>query len=551
MKENIIIEVENYDKYIVRENSTVETLLEQIKDSSDVIAAIIDKEIVELSHKLKEDTKLKLIKTTDRIGRKIYRNGLKFLYITAIKELYGEDTVVRLLHSIDKGIYSVLDIDRDVTEEDINKIKDKMKELSSKNLSITKLSTSRKNAIEYFESHNELEKANAYKQMTAEVVTLYQLLNYYNYFYYFMPINTRILKDFDLSLINSHGIVLRYPSNLANTIPEYNHVPEVLHEFKSYADWCQKLGIKYASDVNNIVINGRIREFIQINELRHNEDINNLVEHIYKNKETLKFVLIAGPSCSGKTTTSRKLALFLKSKGLNPFIISVDDYYKDREDTPKDENGNYQFDVIEALDINLFNEHLQKLLNKEKVIIPTFNFITGEKEYKREPISIENRDIIIIEGLHTLNEKLTSAIDKKNKYKVYISPFTPLGLDRHNHVSTVDLRFLRRLVRDEMNRGYSAKETLKNWRNIRKQEELYVFPYQNEADRVINTALIYEIGVLKTYAVPLLYSVNHESEYYEEALRVINFLKGFLNIPERDIPSTSVLREFVGNGYFE
>ncbi len=549
MKENIIIEIEGYDKVIFKEGGTLEDLLKQIGAPSNIIAARINNEIVELSHILKEDTQITLINTLDRLGAKIYRSGLKFLYIVAIKELYGANTRVELKHSLDKGIYTTVDFDP--TDKSIDDIKAKMTELVSKNLKIEKVSTSRKEAIKYFESIKDTEKVENYKQMTGEVVTLYTLMDHYNYFYSIMPTNTGILKDFDLTLTKDKGIMLRYPATFDGKIPRYNHIENVLNVFKTYGQWANNLKVKYVSDVNQVVIDGKIKEFIELNEIKQNEDINTIASEIKDNLSKIKLVLIAGPSSSGKTTTSKKLALYLKSKGINPFVISTDDYFKNRIDTPKNEKGEYEYDIIDAIDVNLFNDHLTKLLNGESVKIPTYNFLTGEKEYKRPPVSLKERDLIIIEGIHTLNERLTASVERKNKYKIYISPFTPLGLDRHNHISTVDLRLIRRLVRDYRTRGYSGEETLKNWQNVRASEEKYIFPYQTEADRVLNTALIYELGILKTYAIPILHSVNYKSEFYPEALRIINFLKYFFDIPADTLPSTALLREFVGNGYFE
>lgn len=549
MKDNIIIEIEGYDRVIFKEGGTLEDLLKQIGADSNIIAARINNEIVELSYVLKEDTKVSLINTLDRMGAKIYRNGLKFLYIVAIKELYGTNTRVELKHSLDKGIYTLVDFE--LTEKTIDDIKAKMTELVNKNLRIEKISTNRKEAIKYFESIKDLEKVENYKQMTNEVVTLYSLMDYYNYFYSIMPTNTGILKQFDLTLTKDKGIMLRYPATFDGKIPRYNHIESVLNVFKDYGDWANNLKVNYIADVNKIVIDGKIKEFIELNEIKQNEDINNIVNEIKENINRIKVILIAGPSSSGKTTTSKKLALYMKSKGLNPFVISTDDYFKNRIDTPKNEKGEYEYDIIEAIDIKLFNSHLTKLLNGEEVVMPTYNFITGEKEYKQPAVSLQKNDLLIIEGIHTLNEELTSSVDRKNKYKIYISPFTPLGLDRHNHISTVDLRLIRRLVRDFRTRGYSGEETLKNWQNVRAAEEKYIFPYQTEADRVLNTALIYELGILKTYAIPILHSVNYKSEFYPEALRIINFLKYFFDIPESYLPEMALLREFVGNGYFE
>ncbi len=549
MTNELIIEIEGYGNIVVHEDTTLYDLIKRLNKTDDIIACSINNEIVELSYKLKEDTKLKLISIKDRMGAKIYRSGLKFIYITAIKELFGINTDVKLLHSLDKGIYTRIDLD--LTVDIVKDIKAKMEELVSRDLRFEKITTSRKEAIKYFNEVKEKEKSSMYKQMTGDALTLYNLLNYYNYFYTKMPYSTGIIKSFDLTLTKDKGVMLEYPSTYDMKIPPYTHIDQVLNVFKEYGRWADTLGVKYVSDVNNVVIEGKIKEFIELNEIKQNNDLLKIASEIEKNLNNIKLVLIAGPSSSGKTTTSKKLSLYLKSKGINPFVLSTDDFFKNRIDTPKNENGEYEYDIPEALDIDLFNEKLTSLIKGEETLLPTYNFLTGEKEYKHAPVSLKNRDLIIVEGIHTLNEMLTSKIDRKNKLKIYISPFTPLDLDRHNHVSTVDLRLIRRLVRDYRTRGYNAEETLKNWRVVRRSEEKYIFPYQKEADIVLNTALIYELGVLKTYAVPILFSVSYHSEYYSEALRIINFLKSFLNISDSMLPETALLREFVGGGYFE
>lgn len=549
MTNELIIEIEGYGNIVVHKDTTLYDLIKRLNKTDDIIACSINNEIVELSYKLKEDTKLKLISIKDRMGAKIYRSGLKFIYITAIKELFGINTDVKLLHSLDKGIYTRIDLD--LTVDIVKDIKAKMEELVSRDLRFEKITTSRKEAIKYFNEVKEKEKSSMYKQMTGDALTLYNLLNYYNYFYTKMPYSTGIIKSFDLTLTKDKGVMLEYPSTYDMKIPPYTHMDQVLNVFKEYGRWADTLGVKYVSDVNNVVIEGKIKEFIELNEIKQNNDLLKIASEIEKNLNNIKLVLIAGPSSSGKTTTSKKLSLYLKNKGINPFVLSTDDFFKNRIDTPKNENGEYEYDIPEALDIDLFNEKLTSLIKGEETLLPTYNFLTGEKEYKHPPVSLKNRDLIIVEGIHTLNEMLTSKIDRKNKLKIYISPFTPLDLDRHNHVSTVDLRLIRRLVRDYRTRGYDAEETLKNWRVVRRSEEKYIFPYQKEADIVLNTALIYELGVLKTYAVPILFSVSYHSEYYSEALRIINFLKSFLNISDSMLPETALLREFVGEGYFE
>lgn len=549
MEDKIIVEIEGIGNVVTSVDKTIYDLMKEQNLEKEVIAVIIDNDITELSTKLKIDTKMKLIKIKDRMGAKIYRSGLKFLYITAVKELFGRNTNVELLHSLDKGIYTRINLELNNTM--VDEIKAKMHELVKEDIRITRVVTSRKEAISYFNSVKEYEKSLTYKQMTGEMLTLYSMLDYYNYFYTKMPYSTKILTSFDLTLTTDKGVMLEYPSTFDMKIPEYTHMPQVLNVFDNYAVWAEKLGVKYVSEVNNVVINGKIKEFIELNEIKQNNDLLEIANKIQNNINDIKIVLIAGPSSSGKTTTCKKLALYLKSKGLNPFTLSTDDFFKDRKDTPKNEKGEYEYDIPEAIDIDLFNEKLDALLKGEETTLPTYNFLTGEKEYKRPPVSLKNRDLLIVEGIHTLNELLTSKIPRENKLKIYISPFTPLGLDRHNHVSTVDLRLIRRIVRDARTRGYNAVDTLKSWRNVRISEEKYIFPYQKEADIVLNTALIYELGILKTFAVPLLYNVNYKSEYYTEAKRIINFLKIFLNIPESALPETALLREFVGGGYFE
>lgn len=549
MEDKIIVEIEGVGNVVTSVDKTIYDLMKEQNLENEVIAVIIDNDITELSTKLKEDTKMKLIKIKDRMGAKIYRSGLKFLYITAVKELFGRNTNVELLHSLDKGIYTRINLELNNTM--VDEIKAKMHELVKEDIRITRVVTSRKEAISYFNSVKEYEKSLTYKQMTGEMLTLYSMLDYYNYFYTKMPYSTKILTSFDLTLTTDKGVMLEYPSTFDMKIPEYTHMPQVLNVFDNYAVWAEKLGVKYVSEVNNVVINGKIKEFIELNEIKQNNDLLEIANKIQKNINDIKIVLIAGPSSSGKTTTCKKLALYLKSKGLNPFTLSTDDFFKDRKDTPKNEKGEYEYDIPEAIDIDLFNEKLDALLKGKETTLPTYNFLTGEKEYKHPAVSLKNRDLLIVEGIHTLNELLTSKIPRENKLKIYISPFTPLGLDRHNHVSTVDLRLIRRIVRDARTRGYNAVDTLKSWRNVRISEEKYIFPYQKEADIVLNTALIYELGILKTFAVPLLYNINYKSEYYTEAKRIINFLKIFLNIPESALPETALLREFVGVGYFE
>ncbi len=548
MKEQIKLNVEGKDEIVTKKGIIIADLVKMLGEKKNVIAASVNGEIVELSSKINEDANINFIKTTDSIGSKIYRLGLQFVFIVALKEIYGEKVDARIKHSIDKAIYTT--VNEKLTQKDVNKIKNKMKELITLDKTIERVTLPRKKAIEYFELNKELEKVELYNQISNDFVTVYELSGYYNYFYYFLPASTGILKKFDLKYIKPNGIALMYPRGKKNIVPAYHHMPKVLNIFSEYEEKMKKVGVSYASDINNLISDGKINEFIQINEMMHGEELSKIVKEII-NRGSIRMILIGGPSSSGKTTTSKKVALKLKEYGKNPFVISLDDYYKNRRESPKDKNGNYDFERLEAIDVKLFNNHLKKLLSYQEVSLPTFNFLTGEKEYKNSPVKLNKKDIIIIEGLHTLNEALTKSVKKSNKFKIYVSPFTPIGMDRHNYISTTDLRLLRRMVRDNSKRGYKAEDTLSRWKMMRASEEKYVFPYQMEGDALINTALFYEINALRTYAEPLLYSIERTSENYEEAIKLINFIKNFFCIPDDGIPNTSVLREFIGKSYFE
>ena len=527
---------------------TVAELLKLVNEDGQVIALRINGVASATNMEIMNDAYVKYIRVSDRIGRKIYTKGLQYMYILAIKELYGDNVVVNIKHSIDKGIYTEIKMRRPIDSSVVKAIKNKMKDLVVADLPIKKVSVSRDDAIEYVKSQDENEKILNYTYMTSDYVTMYELEDMYNYFYYVMPVSTKMLNRFDLTFVAPNGIVLSYP--IDNTVPKYESIPKVLDAFKNYETKISSLGVKYAGELNKIITKGEISDFIHTNELFYDESLDEIATKV-KNNKNIKSIFISGPSSSGKTTTSKKLALFLKSKGIDALVLSTDDYFVERKDSPRREDGSYEFEIVEALDIKLFNMHMKSLLSGKEVIIPTYNFITGEKEYKRKPISLKNNQILIVEGLHAISEKLNSSIEKKNKLRLYISPFTPLGLDRHNHISTTDIRLLRRMVRDYKHRGYSAEETLDKWLKMRDSEEKYIYPYQREADIVVNTSLAYEIGVLRTYAEPLLYSISKDATNYEEAIRILNFLKGFLNIPSDVIPTTSVLREFIGNSYFE
>ena len=520
MKKDIKLIFEDGSELNVFYGTTVREVLKELNDDN-LMALRINGQAVSCDFEIVEDGFVNFIPVGDRIGQKIYINGLKYMYINAIKEVFGSKAVVNVKHSLDKGLYTEIETRKKFDASIIPILKKAMRDLCEKNLEFKSVNVSRSEAYDYVRELGETEKALNYLYMTNDSVTMFELGDEYNYFYYIMPPSTKVLSRFDLTYIAPNGIVLSYPIN--NVVPKYNPAPQVLDAFKSYEKKLSAMGIKYAGELNKVIVDGKISEFIQTNEIIYDQNLEDIAARV-ANDRKIRSIFISGPSSSGKTTTSKKLALYLKSMGL---------------------------DIVDALDIKLFSDHLKKLLKGEEIIIPTFNFITGEKEFKGKPVTLNKNQILIVEGLHAINERLNGVIDKKNKLKIYISPFTPLALDRHNHISTTDLRLLRRMVRDYMHRGYSADQTLTSWMGMRNSEKNYVYPYQREADIILNTALSYEIGVLRTYAEPLLYSVNIDSDNYEEAIRILKFLRGFLNIPSEYVPTMSVLREFIGDSYFE
>lgn len=547
MEDNIKLIFEDSNIMNVKSGITVREIMDTLNNDQ-IIALRINGKIVTSETELTTDSYVNYITIASRIGRKIYMKGLTYVYLLAIKELYDDKAVVYIKHSLDKSLYTEIKMKRQVDRTVVSLIKKKMKEIIKRDIPFRNISVSRNDALEYSKSVDEYEKELNYTYMTKDSVTMCELGDMYNYFYYIMPASTKILKRFDLTYVSPYGVAISYP--IDNVVPKFEPSPKVLDAFKKYEKKLSTLGVHYAGDINKIICDGNISDYIQKNEILYDENIREVVDKVVKDKN-IKAIYISGPSSSGKTTTSKKLALNLNAKGYDTLVISTDDYFVDRKDTPKKEDGSYEYEAVEALDIKLFNSHIKSLLNGDEIIKPTYNFFTGEKEYKGKPISLKENQILIVEGLHAINEKLSSSIDKKNKLKIYISPFTPVGLDRHNHISTTDLRLLRRMVRDYKHRGYSATDTLETWKGMRSSEEEYVYPYQREADMVINTSLSYEIGVLRTYAEPLLYSVDKNNDCYEEAMRILKFLDGFLVIPSEYVPYTSVLREFIGNSYFE
>ena len=521
------------------------------KNKLDVVAVKVNNEIVSADYKLNNKDNITFLYKNDRDGNKLYVSCLKFVLINAVEELYHNQAEIFFEHSIDKGICFTLTIDEMFKQNALSNIKYKMKEIIDADIPFKRVRALKKDAILFFNKSEETEKALNIQNVSNNFVTLYNLDNQYNYFYTDMPYSTKCLKNFDVIHVDNDKYVLLFHL-VGNdlSVPKYTHYPLNMLAFRNYKKWIHSINIFNVSDVNKLVADRTIEDFIRVNELFLQKNILTEADKIV-NRQNIKIILIAGPSSSGKTTTSMKLMNVLQTYGKNILRISIDDYYLDQSRMPKEAVENRDFESVDLIDLELLNNQINDLINNKSVHLPIYNFINGKKEFSLNETKINDDTLIIIEGLHALNSKLLSNISDSVKYKIYISPFEPLSIDRHNHLSTVDLRLIRRIVRDNNFRGVSAEDTINSWSKVRKGEEEFIFPFMNSVNSVINTSLIYEVGVLKVYVEPLLYSVPVESKAYEESKRLINFLKIFYSIPSEYVDKSSLLREFIGGSIFK
>ena len=549
MMETIEVEI-NGKKYQMSKGMTLEEISKEFQKEFKypILLGKVNNRLRELTKVITHDSTIEFYDLTSKEGNSSHISGLTYVLIYAVKKLFGEDADIIIQHSLDKGIY--FETTFRLTENRIKNLKETMKNIIDADMPIIRTTVDRGEAIKYFESKKDDTKAGVMSYTTNGYVTLYRLGNYYNYFYNLMPTSTGKVKEFDLTYIKEDGFVLQFPTIYQSSkIPVYKHHPHMFEVFQECRDWAKIIGVENSVDLNRVVSLGKINDLIRIDETLQSNRLLNVAREINKRREEIKIVLMAGPSSSGKTTTSRKLRMFLESFGLHPKVLSMDDYFVEREDTPLDEEGKQDYECLEAIDLKLFDKQIEELLKGKTIIIPTFNFALGKKEFNSE-MTLGKGDILLIEGIHALDSKILTNISRAKKYKIYISALTELNIDNHNRVSTTDNRLLRRIIRDNRTRNNNVEHTLKSWDSVRKGEEKYIFPYQDDADFTFNSALIYEIGVLKTYVEPLLYSVPQDSPYYEEAKRLIEFLRLFLPIPADVIPQDSILREFIGGSCF-
>ena len=546
---NIKVIVNNIEETIEK-GITLEELAKKFQASYkyEIIVAKVDGIYTELTEVITKECNIEFFDLMDRGANEIYLNGLIMLTLYSFKRLFGGKSNIVVKHSLDKGLYIEPSIK--LKEEDLTKLQQTMEEVVYDNMPIQKLTVSRLDTIEYFNKIGYETKANLMKYITSTHLTLYRLGNIYDYFYSLMPISTKVLSHFELTYLDESGFVLRFPTIFMNDgIKEFERRYNIFNLHKESRKWANKLNLRNVVDLNKRVSSGNIDELIKIDELNKNNELMELAKKIVSNKKA-KVVLLAGPSSTGKTTTTNKLTLCLKSLGKNPVMLSMDDFFVERDETPLDNEGKPDFERLEAVDLELFDASIKKLLDNESVTLPTFNFVLGKKEYNNI-LKLDEDDILLIEGIHALNPKVLENIPKENKICIYLSALNELNIDDHVRISTTDNRLLRRIIRDNRTRGRKVEETLASWSKVRNGEEEYIFPYQDEADYTFNTAMIYELGVLKTFVEPLLYSVEPDSPYYNDAIRLLNFLRLFLPISSEEIPKDSILREFIGGGCFK
>ncbi len=549
-----VIKVKYKDKVFEYEKGTlISEIAKEFKDdfNHDIIVSSVNNRLTSLDTKLTKDCTLDFFDITSSAGNKTYERGTLFLFSKAVKDVINCD--VRVLHTIDEGIYVEVLTNNLISEVTVEKIKIRMRQLCEEEHPITKIMVSRIDAIEYYEKINQMDKANSLRYISNSSISLYKLDDALDFFYGVLPNNTKLLSMYNVKYHKDNKVILMIPtisniSKFESLKPTKND--KLLSAIEKNDSYLSSLGISTSVELNRTISTGDYGDLIKVSEAIQNNELFEVTDVIKKEKD-IKMVLITGPSSSGKTTISRKLTLFLRSRGLRPIPISVDDFYVDVKDRVLDENGEPEKERIEAIDTNQFNKKIFELLNGKEVRMPRYNFISGKQELSDKTIKMDEKSILIIEGIHAFNEKLTEMIPDKNKFKLYICPLTPLNVDNHNMFKSTDNRLLRRIIRDNMSRGVCASDTLQTWKNVRKVEEEMIIPYLKDADFILNTSLVYELGVLKTYAEPLLFSVSEDDPNYDEAIRLINLFRVILGMPSDSVPNDSIIREFIGGSCFK
>ena len=543
----------NQSIYEVKEGTTLSDLAKQVQLPQEpiILLAYMDGKLRELFTPMTKDCHVRFVTLKEQAGYMAYKRTATLMFLKACEDLLGTGatTKIALDYSIGNSIFCDFLEDRVIDEAFARSIQKRMEELAKANLPITKRSLDTDQAAKYFDRIGFKGKKELFQFRRESKMNIYSLDGYDNYFYGYMAPSTGYISAFLVSAYQ-HGVVLQIPKRKqTEEIVPFTPQPKLFHVMQRSREWTKTMGVDTVGALNDEITHGNINHLILLQEGLQEKLLADIADEIVsKNK---RIILIAGPSSSGKTTFSHRLSIQLQIAGLTPHPVSMDDYFLDRELSPRDENGNYNFETIASLDVDLLTKHINQLLDGEEIDVPSYNFITGKREYHGHKLKIGEKDVLVMEGIHGLNGTLTNEIPEDAKYRIYVSALNQINLDEHNRIPSSDGRLLRRIVRDAMTRGNAARETISRWDSVRKGEEDNIFPYQEEADVMFNSAQIYEIAVLKQYAEPLLFAVPRDCPEYQEAKRLLKFLEYFLNIPSEAIPKTSLLREFIGGSCFE
>ena len=536
--------------YELEDSMSVYDFLEEVvkEDMNNILACKVFNEIKSLHFVLDRPCTVEKIGPISSDGNRIYVRGLVFVMLKAFEELYPNEKFI-VNYALGHSLFCEATSNFIFTEDDIQKVKNRMQEIINKDIPIEKKLLTIDEAMHLYERAGREDKVGLLETRMKSYVSMYYCGSTFNYFYGVMPISTGYLKCFDI-IKYENGVLLIYPRRFSpNKLEKVKDSKKLYATFNEYDKIHKVLKIENLASLNKFTQDGKAGEIIRVSEALHEKKIANIADMIASDRKR-KLILIAGPSSSGKTTFAQRLGIQLKVNGIQTVTLSMDNYFVDRTKTPKDENGNYDFECLEAIDLELFNKQLVALLNGEEVELPTFDFTDGLRKYLGNKAKLENNQVLVIEGIHGLNEKLTAAIPRENKFKIYISALTTLNIDDCNRVSTSDTRLLRRMLRDSKFRSHSPAATIKMWESVRRGEEKYIFPYQEEADAMFNSSLVYEIAVLKPYVEPLLASVEYDSPEFSEAKRLYEFLSYFITIEDKEVPINSIMREFIGGGCF-
>ena len=515
-----------------------------------ILAALVNNVLEELTFLVFHPVSIQFIDITHPDGMRMYVRGLSFVLYKSASELFP-GSHLRIDHSVSKGIYCKISVpDYEITSLDTEAIKRRMQEIVDADIPFIRMEEETEEVIRKFESHGLSDKIELLKYRGRFYSSYYKLDGHLDAFYGFLVPSTGFLKVFDLNKY-FNGILLQVPQANNPALVEKLVIQDKLFEiFQEFSQWMNILEVPNISDLNKSCSNGKSEVFIKVAEALHEKKIGQIADNIRSRNNKVKIILISGPSSSGKTTFAKRLAIHLIVNGMKPLNLSLDNYFVDRDKTPLDENGNHDYEAVEALDISLFNENLLTLLNGEKIEMPKFSFETGTRFYNGESMQMREENVLIIEGIHGLNPQLTNSIPPEVKFKIYVSALAALNIDDHNRVSTTDNRLIRRIVRDYRYRKYSAKDTISRWSSVRKGEEKHIFPFQEEADTMFNSALLYELAVLKPFAEPILLEVQPNQPEYSEATRLLGFFRYLKPLKPTEIPPTSILREFLGGSSF-